>query len=54
MSLEFAPEPVPLKFDSDGNVRVSGTRVTLETLVGIYQDDGPKAVPELILAVPVP
>jgi tRNA pseudouridine55 synthase len=24
------------------------------TLVGIYHDDGPKAVPELILAVPVP
>ena len=37
MSLDFTPEPVPLKFDSDGTVRVGGTRVTLETLIGIYK-----------------
>ena len=35
----------------DGPYRVYGPD---GTLVGIYQDDGPKAVPELILAVPVP
>jgi hypothetical protein len=37
MTLEFAPGPVPLKFDADGNVRVSGTRVTLDTIIGFYE-----------------
>ena len=37
MTLEFAPEPVPLKYDAHGTVRVGGTRVTLETIVGIYK-----------------
>ncbi|MBI5667156.1 MAG: DUF433 domain-containing protein [Chloroflexi bacterium] len=33
------PETVvlPLKQDEDGTIRVSGTRVTLDTLIGFYQ-----------------
>ena len=37
MSLAIETDPVPLKLDSDGVVRVGGTRVTLETLVTAYQ-----------------
>jgi len=33
MSLAIAAEPIPLRTDSDGVIRVSDTRVTLDTVV---------------------
>ena len=38
MSLEIAAEPVPLQADTDGVVRVGGTRVTLDTVVAAFKD----------------
>jgi uncharacterized protein (DUF433 family) len=36
MPLLVASEPVPLKIDADGAVRVGNTRVTLDTLVDAF------------------
>ncbi len=36
MTLSIVDTPVPLRTDADGNVRVGGTRVTLDTLVAAY------------------
>ena len=36
MSLVINTDPVPLEIDADGVVRVGGTRVTLDTIVGTY------------------
>jgi len=36
--LQAVTEPIPLKTDSDGVIRVGGTRVTLDTLVAAYQE----------------
>lgn len=38
MTLSIATDPVPLKVDADGDVRVGGTRVTLHTVVGSFND----------------
>ena len=38
MSLVVTSDPIPLTADSEGVVRVSGTRVTLDTVVGAYCD----------------
>jgi uncharacterized protein (DUF433 family) len=38
MSLALDAEPVPLGRDADGVIRVGGTRVTLDTVVGAYLD----------------
>ena len=35
-SLRIEPDPVPLHLDQDGVVRVSGSRVTLDTVVGTF------------------
>ncbi len=35
-SLRIATDPVPLHIDQDGVVRVSGTRVTLDTVLGTF------------------
>lgn len=43
------PETValPLKMDEDGTIRVSGTRVTLDTVIACYhQGDSPEAIHE--------
>ncbi len=37
MSLTIDTEPLPLQTDSDGVVRVGGTRVTLDTIVTAFQ-----------------
>src|SRR6266496_2790144 len=37
MSPATAPEPVPLTLDSDGVIRVGGTRVTFDTVVAAYR-----------------
>ena len=36
MSQPVAAEPVPLAVDSDGVIRVGGTRITLETVVDAF------------------
>ena len=38
MAAPIANDPVPLYMDEHGTVRVGGTRVTLETVVGAYLD----------------
>lgn len=38
MSLIIESEPVPLRVDSDGVVRVGGTRVTLDTVLAAFQE----------------
>jgi uncharacterized protein (DUF433 family) len=37
MAIAFEPQPVPLATDESGIVRVSGTRVTLDTIVNAFQ-----------------
>jgi len=38
MSLSLATEPIPLMTDLNGVVRVGGTRVTLDTVVGAFRE----------------
>lgn len=38
MSLTISTEPVPLRRDSDGVMRIGNTRVTLETVIGAFLD----------------
>ncbi len=38
MTFSIATEPIPLAEDSDGVVRVSGTRVTLDTVVTAFNE----------------
>ena len=37
MALALTPPPLPLASDDHGVVRVAGTRVTLDTIVGAYK-----------------
>jgi uncharacterized protein (DUF433 family) len=46
MSLTIKKEQVPLKTDSDGVVRVGGTRVTLDTVMAAFKEG---AAPEEIV-----
>src|SRR5690606_18299215 len=40
-------DPLPLKMDEHGVIRVSGTRVTLDTVIACYhQGDSPEAIHE--------
>ena len=45
MSTDIERETISLEKDADGVLRVSGTRVTLDTLVAAFQDG---AIPEEI------
>jgi uncharacterized protein (DUF433 family) len=38
MSLVIATEAMPLRVDADGVIRVSGTRVTLDTVVAAFRE----------------
>lgn len=38
MSLKLEKEKIPLKADSDGVVRVGGTRVTLDTVIAAFKE----------------
>jgi uncharacterized protein (DUF433 family) len=38
MTLQIEPELVPLAVDTDGVVRVGGTRVTLDTVIAAFAD----------------
>jgi uncharacterized protein (DUF433 family) len=40
VTLTIDSQPVPLRTDADGVVRVGKTRVTLETVVGAFNDGG--------------
>ncbi len=43
--LDLQPQPVPLAYDADGNVRVGGTRVTLDTILARFkQDSSPEEI----------
>jgi len=46
MSLLLEADPVPLKMDAHGVVRVAGTRVTLDTIVSAFNEG---ATPEEIV-----
>ena len=36
MALSISAEPIPLSLDAHGTVRVNGTRLTLETVIEMY------------------
>ena len=38
MALNFRAEPVPVELDEDGVARVGGTRVTLDTVVNVFNN----------------
>lgn len=38
MSLSFASEKIPLQRDADGVIRVSATRVTLDTVIAAFKE----------------
>ena len=38
MTLVITTEPIPLETDADGVVRVGGTRVTLDTIVAVFNE----------------
>jgi uncharacterized protein (DUF433 family) len=46
MTIAIEPQPVRLAVDSDGQIRVGGTRVTLETVILAFQQG---ATPEEII-----
>ena len=46
MAFALVADPVPLQMNSDGVLRVGGTRVTLDTVVGAFEDG---ATPEEIV-----
>lgn len=50
MSLDFTPEPVPLQTNPHGSVRATGTRVTLDTIVGTFNDGA--SAEEIVLRYP--
>ena len=39
MKLDLQPQPLPLAYDADGNVRVGGTRVTLNSILARFKQD---------------
>ena len=46
MTLSITAEPIPLEVNADGVVRVGGTRVTLDTVVAVFNQG---ATPEEIV-----
>jgi len=45
MALSIAAEPIPLEVDASGTVRVGGTRLTLETVLGAFKrGDSPNEI----------
>jgi len=52
---EIVADPIPMAVDKDGMVRIAGTRITLDTIVGFFQrGDTPEEIfdgfPSLSLA----
>jgi uncharacterized protein (DUF433 family) len=55
MSLVIRSEPIPLETDQDGVIHVSGTRVTLDTLVTAFnQGATPEEIAQQYPSVPLP
>jgi uncharacterized protein (DUF433 family) len=55
MPLQLETDPTPLALDTDGNVRVGGTRITIDSVVWLYkQGYGPEAVAEAYPSVSLP
>ncbi len=55
MSLVIQSDPVPLRTDDHGVVRVAGTRVTLDTIVAAYrQGNSPEVIHDQYPAVSLP
>lgn len=50
MQLDFTPHSIPLAYDTHGTVRVAGTRVTLDTIVGYFKQG--KSPEELAYSFP--
>lgn len=48
--LSIAAEPIPLSVDAHGTVRVRGTRLTLETVLGIFNQGASPG--EIVAAFP--
>ena len=54
MTLRFDPIPVPLHMDESGSVRVSGTRVTLDTIIrSVKAGESPEELAEDFPRVPL-
>src|SRR3712207_5684857 len=54
MELALDPIPVPLYVDESGSVRVSGIRVTLDVLLGCYQQgESPEDIAQDFPTVPL-
>jgi uncharacterized protein (DUF433 family) len=49
MTMTISADPVPLHVDASGTIRVAGTRLTLESLLALYQQ-GRGKTPEEIAA----
>jgi uncharacterized protein (DUF433 family) len=46
--------PIPLQMDEEGAIRISGTRITLDTVIARYrQGDSPEAIHEGFDALPL-
>ncbi|MBI4602206.1 MAG: DUF433 domain-containing protein [Planctomycetes bacterium] len=55
MTLVIDSQPVPLRTDADGVVRVGKTRVTLDTVVGAFNDGGtPEEIAQQFDALTLP
>jgi uncharacterized protein (DUF433 family) len=54
MSLQIEKDPTPLTLDANGNVRVAGTRITLDNIIWLYkQGYAADAIAEAYPAVPL-
>lgn len=54
MSTDIEKQTIPLGKDADGVLRVSGTRVTLETLVAAFQDGAtPEEIAQQYASIPL-
>jgi uncharacterized protein (DUF433 family) len=51
MALVIQTEPVPLQADKDGVIRVGNTRITLDTIVGAFNDGA--TAEEIVYQYPV-
>ena len=55
MSIAFQTDPIPLKMDDDGGIRVGGTRVTLDILIAEHQlGSTPEQIAAAYDTVPLP
>ncbi len=48
MMMTISADPVPLHVDASGTIRVAGTRLTLESLLALYQQGRGKTPEEIV------